>query len=63
MVFGLIVFSLCVFVCVCACVCVIILTPLFIGMFKVSIIITPYVQCVLYTEFCIFYLFGQYMPC
>jgi len=34
-----------------AYVCVIILTPLFIGMCKVSIIITPYMQCILHTGF------------
>ena len=64
MVFGLIVFPLCVwFVCTHACVCIIILMPLFIGMCKLSIIITPYMHCVLYTGFCILLLYGQYVPC
>ena len=52
---------------VCVCVhmhaFVIILTPLFIGMYKVSIIITSYMHCVLHTGFCVFFLYGQYIPC
>ena len=49
--------------CAHACVCVIILTALVLAMCKVSTIITPYMQCVLHTWFCIFSLYGQYMPC
>jgi hypothetical protein len=50
-------------VCEHACICVIILTPLFIGMCKVSIIITSYMQCVIHTAFGIFFLCSQYVPC
>ena len=46
--------------CAHAYVCVIILTRLFIGLCRVSTIITPYMQ---YTGFCIFSLYDEYIPC
>jgi ABC-type transport system involved in cytochrome c biogenesis permease component len=61
--FGLIVFPLCVCVlCAHARVCVIILTPLLIGNCTVSIIITHYMQCVQHTGFGIFH-YDEYIPC
>ena len=49
--------------CAHAYVCVIILTRLFIGLCRVSTIITPYIQCVLHTGLCIFCLYDEHIPC